>query len=93
MKQTKKNLCTLLFVLGALSFHAGAQKAVDTVFSKGQKITNDNFNGTAWLQQLVVNESTNSIQVGNVTFEPGARSNWHYHPAGQILLVTNGIGR
>jgi quercetin dioxygenase-like cupin family protein len=32
------------------------------------------------------------VQVGNVTFTPGARSNWHYHPAGQILLITGGTG-
>ncbi|WP_232065173.1 cupin domain-containing protein [Rhodocytophaga rosea] len=31
--------------------------------------------------------------MGNVTFEPGARTNWHYHPGGQILLVTSGKGR
>jgi len=28
-----------------------------------------------------------------VTFEPGARSNWHTHPAGQHLVVTEGVGR
>ncbi len=28
-----------------------------------------------------------------VTFEPGARSNWHTHPTGQHLLVTHGVGR
>ena len=44
------------------------------VFPKGEKITNDNFTGTAYLQM------------------PGARSNWHSHPAGQILVITNGIG-
>ena len=27
-----------------------------------------------------------------VTFEPGARSAWHTHPAGQTLIVTSGIG-
>jgi quercetin dioxygenase-like cupin family protein len=27
-----------------------------------------------------------------VTFEPGARSNWHTHPLGQILIVTSGLG-
>ncbi len=27
-----------------------------------------------------------------VTFEPGARSAWHTHPAGQRLLVTSGVG-
>ena len=28
-----------------------------------------------------------------VTFEPGARSNWHTHPSGQNLIVTQGVGR
>jgi len=28
-----------------------------------------------------------------VTFEPGARTNWHTHPLGQTLLVTAGCGR
>lgn len=27
-----------------------------------------------------------------VTFEPGARSNWHDHPAGQHIIVTKGVG-
>ena len=27
-----------------------------------------------------------------VTFEPGARSNWHTHPLGQTLIVTDGVG-
>jgi aryl-alcohol dehydrogenase-like predicted oxidoreductase len=44
-------------------------------------------------QQMLMNaDSLNSISVGNVTFEPGARSKWHLHPAGQILLVTGGVG-
>jgi quercetin dioxygenase-like cupin family protein len=29
---------------------------------------------------------------GRVTFAPGARSAWHTHPAGQILIVTSGTG-
>jgi quercetin dioxygenase-like cupin family protein len=28
-----------------------------------------------------------------VTFEPGARTAWHTHPLGQILIVTTGCGR
>src|SRR2546423_3922031 len=28
-----------------------------------------------------------------VTFEPGARTAWHTHPLGQILIVTFGLGR
>jgi quercetin dioxygenase-like cupin family protein len=27
-----------------------------------------------------------------VTFEPGARTNWHSHPAGQTLVVLSGVG-
>ena len=62
------------------------------IFAKGQKIDNDNFIGTAWLNQLIQSDSSNTIQVGSVTFEPGARTKWHLHPAGQILLVTDGVG-
>ena len=29
----------------------------------------------------------------SVTFEPGARTAWHTHPLGQILIVTAGCGR
>ena len=92
MNQVKKDVFTLLFVLGTLGFQAGAQKAAGTIFPKGQKITNDNFTGTAWLQQLVTGDSVNPIQVGNVTFEAGARTKWHSHPGGQILLATGGVG-
>lgn len=27
-----------------------------------------------------------------VTFEPGARTNWHTHPLGQTIIVTEGLG-
>lgn len=30
--------------------------------------------------------------MGCVTFEPGARTNWHRHPKGQVLIVTAGEG-
>ncbi|WP_447642132.1 MULTISPECIES: (R)-mandelonitrile lyase [Chitinophagaceae] len=62
------------------------------VFGKGEKIKNNNFTGTAWLNSLVNADSTNQTAVGCVTFEPGARSKWHTHPAGQILLVMDGVG-
>lgn len=65
---------------------------VVSIFPKGEKITNDNFTGTAYLQPLIAADSLNPTSVGNVTFEPGARTKWHSHPAGQILLVTDGVG-
>ncbi|WP_336688000.1 cupin domain-containing protein [Chryseobacterium bernardetii] len=68
------------------------EKQSELVFPQGEKITNSNFTGTAYLQSLIDADSLNSISVGNVTFEPGARSKWHTHPAGQILLVIDGVG-
>lgn len=70
---------------------ANEQKS-ETAFPKGEKITNNNFTGTAYSYIMVKPDSTYQAQVGNVTFEPGARTNWHKHPGGQILLVTKGKG-
>lgn len=61
------------------------------IFPKGDKLSNDYFAGTAWLEMLVADEVFN-CPIGNVTFEPGARNNWHKHRGGQILLVTGGKG-
>jgi quercetin dioxygenase-like cupin family protein len=51
-----------------------------------------NFTGSVVVDPLYPpNESTTSSG-GLVTFEPGARSAWHTHPAGQVLIVTSGTG-
>jgi quercetin dioxygenase-like cupin family protein len=62
------------------------------LFPKGEKITNANFTGNAWLHQMVMADTANLTQVGSVTFESGARTKWHLHPAGQILIIINGTG-
>lgn len=50
------------------------------------------FQGQSYLQGLV-NDPAVNVGVGNVTFEPGCRNNWHIHHNGyQILLVTGGEG-
>ena len=50
------------------------------------------FIGQSYLNML----STEQVPIGNVTFEPGCRNNWHIHHAdkggGQMLLVTAGNG-
>lgn len=62
------------------------------VFPQGKEENNNNFTGKVWLQMLVQSDSTLYTQIGNVTFEPKARTKWHYHKGGQILLVTRGVG-
>ncbi len=62
------------------------------LFQKGNKIENNNFTGNAYLQSLINADTLNHIAAGNVIFEPGARSNWHTHPDGQILICLGGVG-
>lgn len=46
----------------------------------------------SYLNHLVSDPEIN-VGVGNVTFEPGCRNNWHVHHDGfQVLLVTGGEG-
>ncbi|WP_086313334.1 hypothetical protein A5821_000821 [Enterococcus sp. 7F3_DIV0205] len=50
------------------------------------------FVGQSYLKNLVADPNINA-GVGNVTFEPGCRNNWHIHHNGfQLLLVTGGEG-
>ena len=62
------------------------------IFPKGELIRSDHFIGNAWLEMLVFSDSLNRNAVGSVTFEPGARTNWHSHPNGQIILALEGEG-
>jgi quercetin dioxygenase-like cupin family protein len=62
------------------------------IFPKGEKGPTENFTGNAWNTGLVANDSIYNTVIGNVYFEPGARSNWHTHPSGQILIITDGSG-
>ncbi|MDB5541447.1 MAG: cupin protein [Devosia sp.] len=51
------------------------------------------FTGTVRIDPLFAAEPP-ALAVGNaVTFEPGARTAWHTHPLGQVLVVTAGYGR
>jgi len=62
------------------------------LFQKGDKLSNDWFTGDAFLLPLVEKDKNNEFSAGAVTFEIGARTNWHTHPKGQVLIVTEGSG-
>ncbi len=61
------------------------------IFPKGNKADERIFTGSVWVKMLVTDKEFNS-PIYNVTFEPGARTYWHSHPGGQILLITGGEG-
>ncbi|OWY01462.1 MULTISPECIES: cupin domain-containing protein [unclassified Thioclava] len=53
----------------------------------------DWFTGTVRVDPLFQAEEPGRTSGSHVTFEPGARTAWHTHPAGQTLIVTFGRGR
>lgn len=62
------------------------------LFPKGERLPADWFSGEAFLTLLVARDNNNDFSAGSVTFEPKARTNWHTHPKGQVLIVTEGHG-
>jgi quercetin dioxygenase-like cupin family protein len=52
----------------------------------------ENFTGVVRLDTLNAPPAPARVSCASVTFEPGARSNWHTHPLGQTLIVTAGCG-
>ena len=50
------------------------------------------FTGSVRVDPLFAAVEPSRVSGGHVTFEPGARSAWHTHPVGQILIVTSGLG-
>lgn len=67
------------------------EEKIQSVFPMGEK--NEAF-GRYFIGQSYLNMlTTQGVSIGNVTFEPGCRNNWHiHHKGGQILLVTAGRG-
>ena len=68
------------------------ENEVEAIFPPGEKGPAENFTGNAYNYGLLPLDSVYTMVMGNVYFEPGARSNWHTHPAGQILVITDGEG-
>lgn len=53
----------------------------------------ENFTGTARVDPLFSATNATRATGATVTFDAGARSDWHAHPTGQVLIVTAGTGR
>lgn len=70
---------------------ANEQLSNSTIFPLGQKVES-NFIGDAYLQMIFTDPQPLNTSIGNVTFAPGGRNNWHAHKVGQVLLVTGGEG-
>jgi quercetin dioxygenase-like cupin family protein len=51
------------------------------------------FTGTVRIDFLFAATEPARAAGARMTFEPGARTAWHTHPLGQVLIVTTGCGR
>ncbi len=76
----------------ATSSPANAQDIVRADTQVSTIGSTDYFTGRVRVDLLSAAGSDINASIAYVTFEPGARSAWHTHPAGQRLVVTSGVG-
>lgn len=53
----------------------------------------EQFTGDVFQDPVLVGEAPSRMRATNVTFSPGARTDWHQHPVGQTLWAVAGVGR
>jgi quercetin dioxygenase-like cupin family protein len=95
MKHLAACTCALLLALPAVAQNTGAPDM--TIARAGSQPSAQGparyFTGSARVDPLFAPHPPTTTSGAYVTFEPGARSAWHTHPAGQVLIVTAGAGR
>lgn len=87
----KKVLHLTLLLSICLATNVMAQD--NSIFPIGKIATNtDNYTGKIWLTILSHADSTFNFNVDQATYAPDSKLDWHIHPGGQILLITEGTG-
>ena len=81
-----------LALIGAAPAYAESMKISPNGSRPSAKGAAEYFTGSVIVDPLFGANENMAASGGHVTFEPGARSAWHTHPAGQILIVTSGTG-
>ncbi|MGN7885456.1 cupin domain-containing protein [Dyadobacter endophyticus] len=69
-----------------------SEQTNSSIFPKGEPLPASYFTGNAFVYPLASRDKNNEFALGSVTFEPGARTHWHTHPKGQVLIATEGDG-
>jgi 4-carboxymuconolactone decarboxylase len=94
MKQTDLSLVALLLA-GATSAQAQDAGLVITraATRPSRAAPAENFTGTVRVQPLFDTTASTRALGASVSFDAGARTAWHTHARGQVLIVTEGVGR
>ena len=82
----------IAFSLGMLFSFACLAQTADSGFHKGELSTAKNHTGKIWLSELNVGDSTFDPSIAMATYGAGAKLDWHSHPGGQVLRITEGAG-
>nr|WP_319400738.1 cupin domain-containing protein [uncultured Carboxylicivirga sp.] len=70
-------------------------KEMDPIFTQNpapEAFISKFFTGKVGVNMMLKNDENNEYSIANVVFDPEARTNWHTHPKGQVLLVLAGEG-
>ena len=88
----RRKLQIIAFAVSSLLIFQSHAQTADSGFPKGELSTAKNHTGNIWLSELNVGDSTFDPSIAMATYDAGARLDWHIHPGGQVLLITEGTG-
>jgi quercetin dioxygenase-like cupin family protein len=85
-------LLVIAFAVSSLFTFQSQAQAGDPGFPKGELSTAKNHTGNIWLSELNAGDATFDPSIAMATYDAGAKLDWHIHPGGQVLLITEGTG-
>jgi quercetin dioxygenase-like cupin family protein len=85
-------LLAVAFAVSSLFIFQSQAQTSDSGFPKGELSNAKNHTGKIWLSELNVGDSTFDPSIAMATYDAGAKLDWHIHPGGQVLLITEGTG-
>ena len=88
----KRTLQIFAFALSLVFIVRAQVQTPDPIFAKGELSPAKNHTGNIWLKELSVGDSSFDPTIAVATYDAGAKLDWHVHPGGQVLLITEGTG-
>lgn len=87
-----KKILFFTILLSAALFGQAVAQETPLFQKKGEKAANVHHVGNVWLEEINMPDSIFTYGTSVAIFDPGARLDWHMHPGGQILIITDGVG-
>lgn len=88
----RTKLLVIAFAVSVLFIPHSQAQTSDSGFPKGELSTTKNHTGNIWLSQLNAGDGAFDPRIDMATYDAGAKLDWHIHPGGQVLLITEGTG-